>query len=164
MLFLRITAVKSLRIRGLQNSSARTSESKLRGVFPIWCHCIQSLQLACPWCSKKAYILKYLLDFKNNLINIGCATLYHLSMTYITLYLQTAHSVSLWWKLPLHPFYFIPYFNLFNYLYIRLFYTHSFIHSIHLVFYTLLTFYVYFTTPSMCITFYVLSRVNIKCI
>ena len=32
---------------------------------------------------KKAYILKYLLDFKN-LINIGCATLYHLSMTYIT--------------------------------------------------------------------------------
>ena len=24
---------------------------------------------------KKAYILKYLLDFKNNLINIGCATL-----------------------------------------------------------------------------------------
>ena len=33
---------------------------------------------------KKAYILKYLLDFKNNLINIGCATLYHLSMTYIT--------------------------------------------------------------------------------
>ena len=35
---------------------------------------------------KKAYILKYLSDFKNNLINIGCATLYHLSMTYITLY------------------------------------------------------------------------------
>ena len=37
---------------------------------------------------KKAYILKYLLDFKNNLINIGCATLYHyhLSMTYITVY------------------------------------------------------------------------------
>ena len=32
------------------------------------------------------YILKYLLDFKNNLINIGCATLYHLSMTYITVY------------------------------------------------------------------------------
>ena len=26
------------------------------------------------------YILKDLLDFKNNLINIGCATLYHLSM------------------------------------------------------------------------------------
>ena len=35
---------------------------------------------------KKAYILKYQLDFKNNLINIGCATLYHLSMTYITVY------------------------------------------------------------------------------
>ena len=35
---------------------------------------------------KKDYILKYLLDFKNNLINIGCATLYHLSMTYITVY------------------------------------------------------------------------------
>ena len=35
---------------------------------------------------KKAYILKYLLDFENNLINIGCATLYHLSMTYITVY------------------------------------------------------------------------------
>ena len=35
---------------------------------------------------KKAYILKYLLDFKNNLINIGCATLYHLSMTYITVF------------------------------------------------------------------------------
>ena len=35
---------------------------------------------------KKAYILKYVLDFKNNLINIGCATLYHLSMTYITVY------------------------------------------------------------------------------
>ena len=35
---------------------------------------------------KKTYILKYLLDFKNNLINIGCATLYHLSMTYITVY------------------------------------------------------------------------------
>ena len=35
---------------------------------------------------KKAYILKYLLDFKNNLINIGCATLYHLSMTYKTVY------------------------------------------------------------------------------
>ena len=35
---------------------------------------------------KKAYILKYLLDFKNNLINIGCASLYHLSMTYITVY------------------------------------------------------------------------------
>ena len=35
---------------------------------------------------KKAYILKYLLDFKNNLINIGCATLYHLSMMYITVY------------------------------------------------------------------------------
>ena len=33
---------------------------------------------------KKTYILKYLLDFKNNLINIGCATVYHLSMTYIT--------------------------------------------------------------------------------
>ena len=33
-----------------------------------------------------SYILKYLLDFKNNLINIGCATLYHLSMTYITVY------------------------------------------------------------------------------
>ena len=31
-----------------------------------------------------SYILKYLLDFKNNLINIGCTTLYHLSMTYIT--------------------------------------------------------------------------------
>ena len=35
---------------------------------------------------KKAYILKYLLDVENNLINIGCATLYHLSMTYITVY------------------------------------------------------------------------------
>ena len=35
---------------------------------------------------KKAYILKYLLEFKNNLINIGCATLYHLSMTYIIVY------------------------------------------------------------------------------
>ena len=35
---------------------------------------------------KKAYILKYLLDFKNNSINIGCATLHHLSMTYITVY------------------------------------------------------------------------------
>ena len=33
---------------------------------------------------KKAYILKCLLNFKNNLINIGCATLYQLSMTYIT--------------------------------------------------------------------------------
>ena len=33
---------------------------------------------------KKAFILKYLIHFKNNLINIGCATLYHLSMTYIT--------------------------------------------------------------------------------
>ena len=38
---------------------------------------------------KKAYILKYQLDFKNNLINIGCATLYHLSMTYITVYNKT---------------------------------------------------------------------------
>ena len=35
---------------------------------------------------KKAYILKYLLDFNNNLINIGCATLYHLSMMYITVH------------------------------------------------------------------------------
>ena len=35
---------------------------------------------------KKAYILKYLSYFKNNLINIGCATLYHLSMMYITVY------------------------------------------------------------------------------
>ena len=35
---------------------------------------------------KKAYILTYLLDFKNNLINIACATLYHLSMKYITVY------------------------------------------------------------------------------
>ena len=35
---------------------------------------------------KKAYILKYLLDFKNHLIINGCATLYHLSMTYITVY------------------------------------------------------------------------------
>ena len=35
---------------------------------------------------KKAYILKYILEFKKNLINIGCATLYHLSMTYITVY------------------------------------------------------------------------------
>ena len=35
---------------------------------------------------KKAYILKYLLDFKNNLIDIECATLYHPSMTYITVY------------------------------------------------------------------------------
>ena len=35
---------------------------------------------------KKAYILKYLLDFKINLINIGCAILYHLSMMYITVY------------------------------------------------------------------------------
>ena len=33
------------------------------------------------------YILKYLLDFKNNLINIGCVTLYHLSITYIFLLL-----------------------------------------------------------------------------
>ena len=31
-------------------------------------------------------ILNYLLDFKNNLINIECATLYHPSMTYITVY------------------------------------------------------------------------------
>ena len=35
---------------------------------------------------KKAYILKYQLDFKNNLINNGCSTLYHLSMTCITVY------------------------------------------------------------------------------
>ena len=34
----------------------------------------------------RRYILKYLLDFKNNLINIGCTTLYHLSMMYITVY------------------------------------------------------------------------------
>ena len=33
----------------------------------------------------KRMILKYLLDFKN-LINIGCATLSHLSMRYITVY------------------------------------------------------------------------------
>ena len=39
-----------------------------------------------PWVGKKAYILKYLVDFKNNLINIGYATLYHLSMMYITVY------------------------------------------------------------------------------
>ena len=47
-----------------------------------FCQCIQSLQLTCPdhGYGKKACILKYLLDFKNNLINIGCATLYHLSM------------------------------------------------------------------------------------
>ena len=32
---------------------------------------------------KKAYVLKSLLDFKNNLINIGCPTLHHLSMMYI---------------------------------------------------------------------------------
>ena len=54
-----------------------------------FCQCIRSLQFTCPWdhgYGKKAYILKYLLDFKNNLINIGCATLYHLSMTYITVY------------------------------------------------------------------------------
>ena len=41
---------------------------------------------------KKAYILKYQLDFKNNLINIGCATLYHLSMTYITVYYLSINS------------------------------------------------------------------------
>ena len=41
--------------------------------------------------TKKAYILKYLLDFKN-LINIGCATLYHLSMTYITVYKLSINS------------------------------------------------------------------------
>ena len=34
----------------------------------------------------KRLILKYVLDFKNNLINIGCATLYHLSVKYITVY------------------------------------------------------------------------------
>ena len=36
---------------------------------------------------KKAYSyikIGYLLDFKNNIINIGCATLYHLSMVYVT--------------------------------------------------------------------------------
>ena len=41
---------------------------------------------------KKAYILKYLLDFKNNLIKIGCATLYHLSMTHITVYYLSINS------------------------------------------------------------------------
>ena len=53
-----------------------------------FCQCIQSLQLAChgDGYDKKAYILKYQLDFKNNLINNGCATLYHLSMTCITVY------------------------------------------------------------------------------
>ena len=35
---------------------------------------------------KKPYVLKSLLDFKNNLINIGCPTLHHLSMMYITVY------------------------------------------------------------------------------
>ena len=29
--------------------------------------------------SKKDYILKYLLDFKNNLINIGCARMHYLA-------------------------------------------------------------------------------------
>ena len=38
------------------------------------------------------YILKYLLDLKNNLINIGCATLYHLSMTCITVYYLSINS------------------------------------------------------------------------
>ena len=60
------------------------------GTLPngAFCQCIQSLQLTCHvhGYGKKAYILKYLLDFKNNLINIGCATLYHLSMTYITVH------------------------------------------------------------------------------
>ena len=61
------------------------------GTLPngAFCQCIQSLQLTCPWVAtvkRLRYILKYLLDFKNNLINIGCATLYHLSMTYITVY------------------------------------------------------------------------------
>ena len=41
---------------------------------------------------KKAYILKYLLDFKNNLINNVCATLYPLSMTYITVYYLSINS------------------------------------------------------------------------
>ena len=41
---------------------------------------------------KKAYILKYQLDFKNNLINNGCATLYHLSMTCITVYYLSINS------------------------------------------------------------------------
>ena len=58
-----------------------------------FCQCIQIIatHMSMAWhgYGKKAYIcyiLKYLLDFKNNLINIGCATLYHLSMTYITVY------------------------------------------------------------------------------
>ena len=49
--------------------------------------------------SKKAYILKYLLDLKkNNLINIGCATLHHLSMTYITVN-PFPPSVPIWHRL-----------------------------------------------------------------
>ena len=43
-------------------------------------HCNSHVHGQC----KKAYILKYPLDFKNNLINIGYITLYHLSMMYIT--------------------------------------------------------------------------------
>ena len=36
---------------------------------------------------KKAHsYIKIPIRFKNNLINIGCVTLYHLSMTYITVY------------------------------------------------------------------------------
>ena len=45
---------------------------------------------------KKAYILKYLLDFKNNLINIGCATVYHLSITYITVNLSLNGNYRIW--------------------------------------------------------------------
>ena len=42
MLFLRITAVESLRIRGLQNSSARTCESN-KGVFSYLGSLVESL-------------------------------------------------------------------------------------------------------------------------
>ena len=49
-------------------------------------HLIIATHMSMGTVKRLSYILKYLLDFKNNLINIGCATVYHLSMTYITVY------------------------------------------------------------------------------
>ena len=52
MLFLRITAVESLRIRGLQNSSARTCES-IKGCFPIWGLLDYAIKIAATWVACK---------------------------------------------------------------------------------------------------------------
>ena len=49
-------------------------------------HPIIATRMSMGTVKRLTYILKYLFDFKNNLINIGRATLYHLSMTYITVY------------------------------------------------------------------------------